>query len=71
METCLLPANAEGVRRAAELLQAADRIYVLYGGRVAAELDAAHTSEAEIMHYAVGGKKPFRAVLAREGEDHL
>lgn len=55
----------------AELLQAADRIYVLYGGRVAAELDAAHTSEAEIMHYAVGGKKPFRAVLAREGEDHL
>ena len=47
----------------AELLQATDRIYVLYGGRVVAEMDTAHTSEAEIMHYAVGGRKPFRAAL--------
>ena len=49
-----------------ELLQVADRIYVLYGGRISAELDAAHTSEEEIMYYAAGGKAPFRP--AEEGE---
>ena len=43
-----------------ELLQATDRIYILYGGRIAAELVTAHTSEEEIMYYAVGGKAPFR-----------
>lgn len=42
-----------------ELLQVTDRIYVLYGGRIAAELVTSHTSEEEIMHYAVGGKAPF------------
>lgn len=42
-----------------ELLQVTDRIYVLYGGRIAAELVTAQTSEEEIMHYAVGGKAPF------------
>ena len=42
-----------------ELLRVTDRIYVLYGGRIAAELVTAHTSEEEIMNYAVGGKDPF------------
>lgn len=42
-----------------ELLQVTDRICVLYGGRIAAELVTSHTSEEEIMHYAVGGKAPF------------
>ena len=42
-----------------ELLRVTDRIYVLYGGRIAAELVTAHTSEEEIMNYAVGGKGPF------------
>ena len=43
-----------------ELLQVTDRIYVLYGGRIVAELVTAHTSEEEIMYYTVGGKPPFR-----------
>lgn len=43
-----------------ELLRVTDRIYVLYGGRIAAELVTACTSEEEIMYYAVGGKAPFR-----------
>lgn len=42
-----------------ELLQVTDRIYVLYGGRIAAELITDQTSEEEIMHFAVGGKAPF------------
>ncbi len=42
-----------------ELLQIADRIYVLYSGRIAAELAAACTCEDEIMYYAVGGTAPF------------
>ena len=53
---------------AGELLKVANRIYVLYGGSVAAELDAAHTSEEEIMYYAVGGKSPFLPAEQREGE---
>lgn len=52
-----------------ELLQVTDRIYVLYGGRVAAELVTAHTSEEEIMHYAVGGKAPFVPSAQRESEE--
>ena len=51
-----------------ELLRAADRIYVLYGGTVAAELAAAHTSEEEIMYYAVGGTGPFPPARERERE---
>lgn len=38
----------------AELLSITDRIYVLYDGRVMAELETAKTNEDEIMHYAVG-----------------
>ena len=52
-----------------ELLRTADRIYVLYGGTVAAELMAAHTSEEEIMYYAVGGKGPFSPTQERKREE--
>ena len=50
-----------------ELLQVTDRIYVLYGGRVAAELVTARTSEEEIMYYAVGGKAP----VGEKGRDRF
>ncbi|MCL1855399.1 MAG: sugar ABC transporter ATP-binding protein, partial [Clostridia bacterium] len=43
----------------AELLSIADRIYVLYDGRIMAELVAAQTSEDEIMYYAVGSTIPY------------
>ncbi|MDR3050329.1 MAG: sugar ABC transporter ATP-binding protein [Oscillospiraceae bacterium] len=39
-----------------ELLSLTDRIYVLYDGKVMAELATAETNEDEIMYYAVGGK---------------
>ena len=52
-----------------ELLRVTDRIYVLYGGRIAAELVTAHTSEEEIMHYAVGGKGPFFPADQAEKEE--
>ncbi len=38
-----------------ELLSLTDRIYVMYDGRIMAELVTANTTEDEIMHYAVGG----------------
>lgn len=40
----------------AELLSITDRIYVLYDGRVMAELVTRDTNEDEIMHYAVGSQ---------------
>ncbi|WP_294514921.1 sugar ABC transporter ATP-binding protein [uncultured Intestinimonas sp.] len=49
-----------------ELLQVTDRIYVLYGGSIAAELVTARTSEEEITYYAVGGKAPFLPPEQRE-----
>lgn len=38
-----------------ELLSISDRIYVMYDGRIMAELETSKTSEDEIMRYAVGG----------------
>lgn len=38
-----------------ELLSLTDRIYVMYSGRIMAELTTAKTSDDEIMYYAVGG----------------
>ena len=49
-----------------ELLQVTDRIYVLYGGRIAAELVTARTSEEEIMRCAVGGEAPSQPAEPRE-----
>ncbi|NLI22764.1 MAG: sugar ABC transporter ATP-binding protein [Clostridiales bacterium] len=43
----------------AELLSITDRIYVLYDGRVMAELITANTNEDEIMHYAVGSNTMY------------
>ena len=39
-----------------ELLSLTDRIYVMFDGRIQAELKTADTNEDEIMFYAVGGK---------------
>lgn len=38
-----------------ELLSLTDRIYVMFNGRIMAELETAKTSNDEIMYYAVGG----------------
>ena len=38
-----------------ELLSLTDRIYVMYSGKIMAELETAKTSDDEIMYYAVGG----------------
>jgi len=43
----------------AEILSITDRVYVMYDGRIAAELITADTSEDEIMNYAVGGKAVY------------
>ena len=42
-----------------ELLSISDRIYVLYDGRIMAELETAKTNEDEIMHYAVGSTTKY------------
>ena len=42
-----------------ELLSITDRIYVMYDGKIMAELVTADTSEDEIMHYAVGGATAY------------
>lgn len=42
-----------------ELLSITDRIYVMYDGRIMAELVTADTSEDEIMHYSVGGTTAY------------
>ncbi|MCL1964988.1 MAG: sugar ABC transporter ATP-binding protein [Firmicutes bacterium] len=47
----------------AELLSIADRIYVLYDGKIMAELTASETDEDEIMNYAVGGGTPQVAAI--------
>lgn len=52
-----------------ELLAVTDRIYVMYGGEIAAELVTAETSEEEIMHYATGGRAPFHGGPAEKRED--
>ena len=38
-----------------EILSITDRIYVMYDGRIMAELETAKATEDEIMNYAVGG----------------
>ncbi len=42
-----------------ELLSIADRIYVLFDGKIMAELVTADTHEDEIMHYAVGSTTKY------------
>lgn len=45
-----------------ELLSIADRIYVLFDGRIMAELVGPETREDEIMYYAVGSTTPYAGV---------
>ena len=52
---CAVYASCEN----SELLSVADRIYVMYDGAIAAELDAEETSEEEITYYALGGKEKY------------
>lgn len=40
-----------------ELLSLTDRIYVMYSGKIEAELETDKTTEDEIMYYSVGGDK--------------
>ena len=49
---CVLYATSE----TAEILAITDRTYVMYSGRVTAELKTADTTEEEIMYYSTGGK---------------
>lgn len=39
-----------------ELLSLTDRIYVMYSGKIMAELETSRTTEDEIMNYSVGGE---------------
>ena len=55
---CVIYATCEN----AELLSIADRIYVLFDGKVMAELAASETNEDEIMYYAVGSTTPYAGV---------
>lgn len=49
---CVLYVTSE----VAEILSITDRTYVMYGGKVSAELVTDQTSEDEIMYYSTGGK---------------
>ena len=50
---CVLYVTSE----TSEIMAITDRTYVMYGGRVTAELVTANTSEDEIMFYSTGGKE--------------
>ena len=54
---CVLYASCEN----SEILSITDRTYVMFDGRIMAELKTAETCEDEIMHYAVGGTEAFVA----------
>ncbi|MDD4083330.1 MAG: sugar ABC transporter ATP-binding protein [Sphaerochaetaceae bacterium] len=41
-----------------EILAITDRIYVMFGGEIMAELETKKTNDKEIMYYSVGGRKP-------------
>lgn len=49
---CVLYVTSEN----SEILAITDRTYVMYGGRIMAELETKNTSEDEIMYYSTGGK---------------
>ena len=44
-----------------ELLSITDRMYVMFDGKIMAELETAKTNETEIMHYATGATTAFAA----------
>ena len=52
---CVIYATCEN----SELLSITDRMYVMFDGRITAELQTAKTSEDEIMHYATGATSAY------------
>ena len=52
---CVIYATCEN----SELLSITDRMYVMFDGRIMAELEAAKTTEDEIMHYATGSEEKY------------
>lgn len=52
---CVIYATCEN----SELLSITDRMYVMFDGRVMAELETSKTSEDEIMHYATGATSKY------------
>ncbi|MBO8435754.1 MAG: sugar ABC transporter ATP-binding protein [Spirochaetes bacterium] len=55
-QNCVIYASCEN----SELLSITDRIYVMFDGKIMAELETKKTSEDEIMHYAVGSTDPYK-----------
>lgn len=51
---CVLYTTCEN----SEILAITDRIYVMYDGKIMAELETKKTNDKEIMYYSVGGRKP-------------
>ena len=54
---CVIYATCEN----SELLSITDRMYVMFDGKITAELETAKTDENEIMHYATGSTEAYRA----------
>lgn len=54
---CVIYATCEN----SELLSITDRMYVMFDGRIMAELETARTDENEIMHYATGTTEAYHA----------
>jgi len=52
---CVIYATCEN----SEILSITDRIYVMFDGKIMAELNTADTDEDEIMHYSVGGTDAY------------
>lgn len=53
---CVIYATCEN----SELLSITDRMYVMFDGRIMAELETAKTNETEIMHYATGATEAYK-----------
>lgn len=54
---CVIYATCEN----SELLSITDRMYVMFDGKITAELETAKTNEAEIMHYSTGSTDAYAA----------
>ena len=52
---CVIYATCEN----SEILSITDRVYVMFDGKIMAELNTADTDEDEIMHYSVGGTDAY------------
>ncbi len=52
---CVIYATCEN----SEILSITERVYVMFDGRIMAELKTSETNEDEIMHYSVGGTEKY------------